>query len=135
MGWFGQKYRYTTVRHSHAILNFFFFFFFFFLDYFCNLNLSRYCAVLMYDISISFLKTWSQKQNSSLVYLVDCRYRNIIWAVIGYLGKTDMKIVSIKMNSNTYVNIINEQLLKYADSIAKQNILRTQWKLILQVKK
>lgn len=47
--------------------------------------------------------------------------RNIICAVIGYLRKTDMKIVSIKMNSKTYVNIVNEQLLKYADSIAKQN--------------
>ena len=70
MRWFRQKYRYATVRYSHAILHFFFFFF---KDYICNLNLSRCRAVLMYDIvlflSISVLKTWSQKQDSSLVYL------------------------------------------------------------------
>lgn len=47
--------------------------------------------------------------------------RNIICAVTGYLGKIDTQIVSIKKNSKTYVNIVNEQLLKYADSIAKRN--------------
>ena len=64
---FRQKYRYVTVQHNHAILHFFF-------VYTCNLNLSRCRAVLMYDIvfflSVSALNTWSQKQHSSLIYLV-----------------------------------------------------------------
>ena len=41
---------------------------FFFLRLLLCLNLSRCCAVLMYDILIYVLKAWTQKQDSSLAY-------------------------------------------------------------------
>ena len=63
VGWYRRKYRYATVRRSHALLHSFLFFFFKIIIV-NKIKLSRCCAVLMYDILIYVLKAWTQKQDS-----------------------------------------------------------------------
>ena len=44
----------------------------------------------------------------------------MVWAGVGYFGKTEIIFTSSKMNSIDYINIINDNLLPVAQSISTQ---------------
>ncbi|CAK9806981.1 Transposable element Tc3 transposase [Anthophora quadrimaculata] len=47
----------------------------------------------------------------------------MLWAGIGYNGKTDLISINCKMNATTYRNLIQNQIAKYATHIAREDFI------------